>query len=253
MSTRQTELWVYPAPAGEHRGHHRLQGRGDRRVDREDRPGHLRDGRQLRRRGHGPLDLRHEGRAPRRGHRPRRSERGDGLRQSHEGRDQERARVRRQPLRQVVPRQARTYYGPGGGQAGPPRSGRAAGDGRLAREVMVEEPEARRWPARPCPHGERHLQGRAEVDARRRRRRSGAIAKARSRAIAGDPSRAIRIGSAGAAAGRPQRRCQPKPRAGLEPATLRLTARPRRKPGRARIPLVRRDVLPHLGAGKRGD
>ena len=134
MSTRQTDLWVYPAPAGSTADitGYKVEaidgsiGKIDQATYETDASYVVVDT--------GPWIFGTKV-VPGGGHRPRRSERGDGLRQSHEGRDQERARVRRQPLRQVVPRQARDVLRPGRpGQAGPPGP--------------VERPGTVAWPGR---------------------------------------------------------------------------------------------------------
>jgi hypothetical protein len=109
-------------------------------------------------------------------------------------------------------------------------------------------------PRRASPPGARG--GRCAASgggARRRgaagRHRQGAVEGHRWRLVEGYPDRVGRSRGGQAPAPTPAE----APRAGLEPATLRLTARPRESRGRARIPLVRRDALPQLGSGKRGE
>ena len=87
--------------------------------------------------------------------------RRDGLRQSHEGRDQERAGVRRQPLRHggTATSSGRTTDR-AAGVTGIALSGRAGGGGRTAGTgADGRGAGGPRRPARPSPRGEPHRTG----------------------------------------------------------------------------------------------
>ncbi len=85
--------------------------RSDRRRDRQGGRGDRRRGHEQHRGRHRHVDPRQEGAAAGRRDRPRRPRRGEGVREPHEGRDQERARVRRvdaEPTRTTARSSART-------------------------------------------------------------------------------------------------------------------------------------------------